>query len=91
MKNNYKYLTIKKIEAPFSINYNKSFNILSNRLLDKIILEKETNIIKKIEVYNYFDINNIKKVISYLKSSKFKYTNDKSTYNKLWNVLLNQE
>lgn len=88
---NKEYLTFKNLEAPFNIKYWKSFINISKRLLDKVILEKETNIIKKIEVYNYFDIKDIKKIIEYLKSNKFKYTNDKSKFNKLWNIILNQE
>jgi len=87
--NNYKELT--NIHSPFSISYWKSFKHISKCKLDKVIIEKKTNKVKKVEVYNYFNNDNVEKIIKYLLSPSFEFTKNKSKFNKLRNVLLMQE
>ena len=73
MKN--KSITLKNIPTPFNIKYSRSYDHISKWLLDKILIKKG-NKVSKIEVYNYFDIKDIKLIIKYLESKHFKYKKD---------------
>lgn len=81
---------ILKIPKPFSINYCNSYKSISKWKIDKCLIEEKTNIVKKIEVYNYFKMSDVQELIKYL-SSTFKYTNKPSEYPRIFNVILNQE
>lgn len=88
---NKKYITLKNIPAPFNIKYYKSYDHISKWLLDKVLIERINKKVTKIEVYNYFDIKDIKLIIKYLESYHFKSTKNATLYPPYWSFLLNLE
>lgn len=84
-------VNIFNIPKPFSIDYCNSYKSISKWKIDKSILEKETNIVKKIELYNYFKKSEVENLIKHLNSKAFKYTKKANEYPRIFNVILNQE
>jgi len=82
---------ILNIPKPFSIDYCNSYKSISKWKIDKSVLEEKSNIVKKIEIYNYFKKNEVQELIKYLNSKKFKYSNNPKEYPRIFNILLNQE
>lgn len=72
-----------------NINLSNKFSYISSWKLDKIV-SNEKNIITKIEIYNYFERKNIKKIIKYLNTKKFNYLIEKKDFPRLFNILLSQ-
>jgi len=81
---------LKNIQSPFSIDYWKSFKEISKWKIDKVIVDNKTNRITKLEIYNYFNIDDLEALIKYINTKKFKYTNDKKQFPPYWNILLSQ-
>lgn len=81
-KNNNQYLNFDSL----GIDYSNNFNHIKNWKLDKTV-EKEK--VTKIEVYNYINRCDVKNIIKFLNTKKFKYYYDTKSFFKLCNVMLN--
>lgn len=75
--------------------YLEKFNCLNNWRFDKVLIEHDTNIVRKIEVYNYFNRDDLDKIINFLKTKQFKYyTKDTfwtNVFPDLFYILLSKE
>lgn len=85
---NYRFLNV---DAPMSIDYCDSFKYVSKWKIDKAIQEKENGRISKIEIYNYFKISDLPLFMKYLNTSKFKFTDNRKEYPRVFNILRNHE
>jgi hypothetical protein len=83
--------TIKNKSPPFKLYLGTSFKQVWQWKFDKVIVDAQSNRVKKIEVYNYFSHNSIKRMLKYLQTKQFKYITDTTKFPRLYNIQLKQE
>lgn len=69
--------------------FNKKLSKLLNWKFDKVLIN-ENNEVRKLEVYNYIKRSDVNKLIKYLNTKQFKYCDNTWKFNKIFNVILNQ-
>jgi len=89
-KNNLLTLDKEKIEVFREIKNFDNLEYLKNWKFDKVIVDSK-NKVKKIEVYNYFDRLNLKKLIKFLNTKQFKSINNNEKIPSLFYILLSKE
>lgn len=89
-ENNYTINNENNLKENLKLKISNQFNLINKWKFDKIIIQNKTNIIKKIEIYNYFNRNNIKKLIAFLNTKQFKYFENSSDFPRLFNILLSK-
>jgi len=70
------------------LTFNNKLNNLLNWKIDKIKIVEGS--IRKIEVYNYIKRCDINKIIKFLNRKSFKYCENKSKFNNIFNIILNE-
>jgi len=83
--------TIKNKSPPFKLYLGTSFKQVWQWKFDKVTVDSQSNRVKKIEVYNYFSHNSIKRMLKFLQTKQFKYITDTTKYPRLYNIQLKQE
>lgn len=68
----------------------QKIKFLENFYFDKVIYSDKTNIIRKMEIYNYIPRKNINNIIKYLNTKQFKFLENKKDFPKIFNILLSQ-
>lgn len=72
----------------WNFEFNKKLSNLLNWKFDKIVIEDD--VVRKLEVYNYIKRNDVDKLIKFLNTKQFKYCDDSKEFNKIFNIILNQ-
>lgn len=72
----------------WNFKFNKKLSNLLNWRFDKIVIED--NVVRKLEVYNYIKRSDVDKLIKFLNTKQFKYCSNSKEFNKIFNIILNQ-
>lgn len=72
----------------WNFKFNKKLSNLLSWKFDKVVIDD--NQVRKLEVYNYIKRSDVSKLIKFLNTKQFKYCDDSKEFNKIFNIILNQ-
>jgi hypothetical protein len=72
----------------WNFKFNKKLSNLLSWKFDKVVIDD--NQVRKLEIYNYIKRSDVSKLIKFLNTKQFKYCDDSKEFNKIFNIILNQ-
>jgi len=72
----------------WNFKFNKKLSNLLSWKFDKVVIDD--NQVRKLEIYNYIKRSDVNKLIKFLNTKQFKYCDDSKEFNKIFNIILNQ-
>lgn len=73
-----------------TLNTSNSLEFIKKWKFDKLVYLNKNEKVSKIEIYNYIDRDNLKKLIKHLQTKRYKYTSDNKIMPKIFSILLSK-
>lgn len=82
---------IEKEEINNTLDISINLGFIKKWKFDKLVYLNKNEKVSKIEIYNYFDRKNLKKLIKHLQTKRYKYTVDNKKIPQIFSILLSKD